>query len=567
MQEHLSYRWSLLIVAAAVFSVFVTMPVQAQLGGQEFCVNASTVGVTAGTVSPTTSTCTDSGNSIVINAVPAPGASFESWSLPNDCYFSSGYYNTAKTRVTCTAGALPYPKYTVYASFGTLTTTSSTTSSVPTTTVSAEFCANATLYQPSTGGTAYPSAYVCVTAGDSVSISAVPASGYTFSSWFLPSGCSYASGYGNSASTQVTCAAGTSPYPKYIMAVGFTPVTTTSTPTTTIQSSSFCVNATVSQGNGTIYPQFYNCASSGQSAYISATPGKGSSFYGWRLPSGCSYVNGWGNSPSTYVTCAAGPSGYTPKYTASAQFYSTSQPEFCVKAALYSTRAGAGVYPVNYECEFAGQGVAISISPPSGFVFGSWSLPSGCTFASGYGNTASTQVVCNASPSFPTYTVYGSFSSTFSPVTATVVLSRGWDLFSVPLTNTTVIGNTCPSGSLLSPIWQFTNGTYSMATKIHGGLGYWVQASTPCTLTFSGQPLTTGKLPYLSPGWNLIGALNYSTSFTSILGSCNVVNGPLGFDIGTNQYYNASQIATNSGYFVDVSSGCTLGVSGPPPPP
>lgn len=557
---------------ALILSISITVPAEAQLGTPGFCVNATISGSYAGSVSPTSSTCANSGNDIAISATPAPGTNFESWTLPYDCYFSSGHSNTASTKVTCTASALPYPQYTVYANFASQTTSSttststSTTTSTPTTTVSdSEFCVNATLYQPGTGGSAYPAAYVCAKDGDSVSISGVPPSGYTFSSWFLPSGCSYASGYGNSASTKVSCTASTS-HPKYIVAVGFTPTTSTTT-TTSIPSQQFCVNTTIYNQNngGTVYPISYQCNNSGQSVYVSATPAYGFSFYKWNLPSGCTYASGWGNSASTYVTCVVG-SYYYPRYTVSAQFTASAAPEFCVNASLYSYSIGGGVYPTSYSCSFSGQSVAISASAPSGTTFYKWFLPSSCSFASGYYNTASTQVTCTASSTFPRYTVYAGFTSASTQSTATITLSRGWNLFSVPLANATTVNNTC-SSDLASPIWQFTNGQYSKASSIRGGYGYWAQSTGTCTISFTGSPLTISKMPSLSAGWNLIGALNSSTSSTNMLGGCDVRSGPFGYSTSSNSYYNASQIAPYAGYFVNVTSACTPGAGSTPPAP
>ena len=155
----------------------------------------------------------------------------------------------------------------------------------------------------------------------------------------------------------------------------------------------------------------------------------------------------------------------------------------------------------------------------------------------------------------------------FNYATYTLTLNAGWNLFSIPLEYATGLSGTCSSGELVSPVWQLSNGQYIRATSLYGGVGYWIKSTAACALTFAGPSLSINEFSNLNAGWNMIGALNGTTQFSSIKGTCNVVSGPFGFDIASNSYYNSTSLVTGSGYFINVTSACNLGSGAPPAPP
>ena len=168
-------------------------------------------------------------------------------------------------------------------------------------------------------------------------------------------------------------------------------------------------------------------------------------------------------------------------------------------------------------------------------------------------------------------------STTVSPIASsssrkyanyTLVLKPGWNLFSLPLEYATNMSGTCTSSDIVSPVWQLYSGQYVQASSLRGGVGYWLKASAGCMLNFSGPALSESDLTTLTPGWNLVGALNYTTSFASIRGTCNTVGSPMGFNTTTNKYYNASSaFVPGEGYFVNVTASCSLANGEQPPAP
>jgi hypothetical protein len=190
------------------------------------------------------------------------------------------------------------------------------------------------------------------------------------------------------------------------------------------------------------------------------------------------------------------------------------------------------------------------------------------TYAASYGTTLLATSPTPTSTSTTNTTTSTTSTTSILPIRQayTLNLTRGWNLFSVPLFNATQLSTTCSAGDLLSPTWQFVNGQYSKASFISGGEGYWLKVAAPCTVTFSGTLLTIDRLPNLNVGWDIVGALGYNTQFSTLLGMCNITRGPFGFDGASNSYYNASSLVTGQGYFIKVSSACSLGNIPPSPP-
>ncbi len=171
--------------------------------------------------------------------------------------------------------------------------------------------------------------------------------------------------------------------------------------------------------------------------------------------------------------------------------------------------------------------------------------------------TTTTPTTTVISPANPVRPLHGSYTIDYQP---------GWNLFSIPLTYADLVNSSCQRGAL-SPIWKLQNGKYVRTSYLYGGDGYWIYASSGCSVTYYGPNLTASVLPSLSAGWNMIGGLGYATPLSTIIGNCDVTGGPYGFNTSSHSYYNATVLSPGSGYFIDVSSDCSLGSPSPPPIP
>jgi hypothetical protein len=184
-----------------------------------------------------------------------------------------------------------------------------------------------------------------------------------------------------------------------------------------------------------------------------------------------------------------------------------------------------------------------------------------------------------------------------------IQFSAGWNMFSFPikpnyvyteshlvstntvsaLTNTASVDSAsvesssqteqlpaCDSGSILSRIWHYSNGKYQEATTFNAGEGYWVKMKYACVVYFEGQyysPVTIDDFPKMDAGWNQIGAPAEILQFSSIIGDCNVVRGPLAYNVATKQYEASEYLNPGQGYWLNVQDSCRLGVETPPLPP
>ncbi len=180
-----------------------------------------------------------------------------------------------------------------------------------------------------------------------------------------------------------------------------------------------------------------------------------------------------------------------------------------------------------------------------------------------YGCTATSTVTTTPTTFFTTQTT--TIPSNFQ--TFVLNLQPGWNLFSIPLQYAVELNGTCSSSNIVSPVWQLANGQYQKANFLYGGEGYWVDVSSACSAVLSGPALSLSQFPSLAPGWNMVGAPASATSFNSIAGTCSVTDGPYAYYTGSGAYQYSTELNPGSGYFVEVSSDCSLGSGTPPPPP
>jgi hypothetical protein len=159
----------------------------------------------------------------------------------------------------------------------------------------------------------------------------------------------------------------------------------------------------------------------------------------------------------------------------------------------------------------------------------------------------------------------------YATTTATAV--QATEVFKTEATTTTVSGGggggerICAGDSLASKIWHYSNGKYVEASSIETGEGYWVKMKYDCVVYVTGQPVTINDFPGLNSGWNQIGGPAESVQFSTVVGDCNVANGPWKYNTLINQYEKAEYLKASEGYWIRVESACTLGSEVPPPPP
>jgi hypothetical protein len=145
----------------------------------------------------------------------------------------------------------------------------------------------------------------------------------------------------------------------------------------------------------------------------------------------------------------------------------------------------------------------------------------------------------------------------------TISFQKGWNLFSIPLAYVAGTRSNSCSKTFASPVWQLSNGQYIKAKFLVGGVGYWIKSNTSCSATIYGPSLNATSLPSLSPGWNLLGALDHETPASSVAQGCSIVKNPRVFNSGTNTYSNSSTLVPGKGYFINIASSCF----GPQTPP
>ncbi len=270
-----------------------------------------------------------------------------------------------------------------------------------------------------------------------------------------------------------------------------------------------------------------------------------------------------GNSMFYHLITWALPSGYGTVLPNSGNYAVNSIVWINATAARNYTFIGwNGLGPGNYTGNYASANVAIhgNITEIAQFIRSQTSITT-TSATTTLQTTLPTSVTTMPPTTSPTTTVAASPSA----VTFTLHLRPGWNLLSVPLLYSSEVNTTCNS-EIQSPVWQLQGGQYLRSYNTEGGNGYWLKLSDSCSVTFSGQPITSAQLPSLSEGWNLIGALNYSAPFNSIAGSCKAVVGPMSFDPSSGTYYNSSMISPGKGYFVKVASACSMGNAPPPLP-
>ena len=161
---------------------------------------------------------------------------------------------------------------------------------------------------------------------------------------------------------------------------------------------------------------------------------------------------------------------------------------------------------------------------------------------------------------------------TFIPPTTTasilfpVELHPGWNMISIPVTpsNPSVL-NVFPDVEAIYT-WSAALKSYTVATTIDSGRGYWVAESSERVVGIKGNPVSEWSRTVLS-GWNMIGSIYGST--TSIADPDDNPDGSIeGFaytwDPTTKSYTYCTSIDPGKGYWIAATQDCSLTL-GPPP--
>jgi hypothetical protein len=149
-------------------------------------------------------------------------------------------------------------------------------------------------------------------------------------------------------------------------------------------------------------------------------------------------------------------------------------------------------------------------------------------------------------------------------LTKTIYFEPGWNLFSIPFTDSTQT-TSCQDFSV-SDMWHYNSskGVYENPSKLEPGFGYWYYTDSRCSLSLSGSVFRMENK--LLSGWNHIGSSSTSISFENAKGTCEIVKGPWKFNAKEYRYERARTIEPGEAYFVKVKSDCQF-TSKPPPPP
>ncbi len=186
-------------------------------------------------------------------------------------------------------------------------------------------------------------------------------------------------------------------------------------------------------------------------------------------------------------------------------------------------------------------------SPDNNYVLRDGLGPNGAVLVADMRATTSYQLCDVQTPRY--VTVHWESNACAGQSFATLSLSAGWNLISLPVT---------PSSLLLSDIiptaeiaFEFS-GSYHEVTTLQTGVGYWVKVPAATAVVLVGVPVTT-VTSTLTTGWHLVGAPDCSaTPQTVPLGALQEMFGFAG------AYSPATQTTAGAGYWARISPDCTF---------
>jgi hypothetical protein len=101
---------------------------------------------------------------------------------------------------------------------------------------------------------------------------------------------------------------------------------------------------------------------------------------------------------------------------------------------------------------------------------------------------------------------------------------------------------------------------------LYPGQGYFINLNNDCSLKYRGSAFDydDGRVGFegsgtLKAGWNMIGAATWKTNYGPVLGNCDLVSGPWGYDYNLpDRYYLTGFLNPGAGYWMKVTSDCSL---------
>jgi hypothetical protein len=150
----------------------------------------------------------------------------------------------------------------------------------------------------------------------------------------------------------------------------------------------------------------------------------------------------------------------------------------------------------------------------------------------------------------------------------TIKLERGWNQVSVP-TGYDVSLSDMQKKCDITSAWSYNTalGQYSAAATFGKGIiGVWMKANSACTYELE-APYASSWSTELKAGWNMIGAPLQATAISNLAGNCRITSGPWNYSPSASQYGYSEKLEPGKGYWVKVSSDCTMGSASDSVPP
>jgi len=138
-----------------------------------------------------------------------------------------------------------------------------------------------------------------------------------------------------------------------------------------------------------------------------------------------------------------------------------------------------------------------------------------------------------------------------------IQIYKGWNLISFPYADSVGLAGTCQPSVLTYYSWNPSTKRWSVLTgQPPAGSGFWVYSSIDCTMQYSGS-YQIFSIP-LSAGWNQFGTFSVSRDVIGLSG-CTFSQGPFYYNTqGSNWLYPVSSLVPGNGYWVYLTSSCTL---------
>lgn len=157
--------------------------------------------------------------------------------------------------------------------------------------------------------------------------------------------------------------------------------------------------------------------------------------------------------------------------------------------------------------------------------------------------------------------IYASRISFLMSQSSIINISQGWNLVSVPLTQSTY------DASVIFPdkfgdMFAYIGGGYVPALSLSLGLGYWVYYTNPTSVTITGLTASGSLQVNCQAGWNLIGSreIDVLTSTLTTNPSGKIFGDIFKYDTSTGGYTPATTITSGEGYWVYMTGACTLAI-------